>query len=178
MLAATTGQAALEVLWGLNLCGGFDENAGLKWLDHSDPYVRLWTVRLLGDAGTLSQKTVLKLAQRARVETSVEVRSQLASTARRLPADSDLAIVADLLAHDEDADDGRLPLLLWWAVEARCEADREAVLALFSDSSLWARRIVAEHILPRLMQRFAAANHRNDLLLCARLLAMSPDRES
>lgn len=178
MVAAKTGQPALEALWGLNLCGGFNEEAAAKWLDHADPYVRLWTVRLLGDARVVSQNTALRLARHALTETHVEVRSQLASSARRLPADLGLAIVADLLVHDEDADDIHVPLLLWWAIEARCEADREAVLTLFSDSSLWARPIVSTHILPRLMQRFAATGHRKDLLVCARLLKFSPDKES
>ncbi len=178
MVAAKTGQTALEALWGLNLCGGFNEEAAAKLLDHADPYVRLWTVRLLGDANAVSQATALRLARRAQVETDVEARSQLASTARRLPADAGLVIVAELLAHDEDADDSRLPLLLWWAIEARCEADREAVLALFSDAALWRRPIVASHILPRLMQRFAATGQRKDLLICARLLKMSPDKVS
>ncbi|HLJ10980.1 MAG TPA: PVC-type heme-binding CxxCH protein [Planctomycetaceae bacterium] len=175
-LDAATGQTALETLWALNLSGGFNEEVGAKLLDHTDPYVRLWAVRLLGDANVVSAKTALKIAQRALSETHVEVRSQLASTARRLPAGSGLAIVADLLVHDEDADDIHLPLLLWWAIEARCETDRELVLSLFSDPGLWTRRIVAEQILPRLMQRFAASGHRKDLLICARLLAMSPDK--
>src|SRR5262249_13172624 len=87
-------------------------------------------------------------------------------------------IVGDLLTHDEDADDIHLPLLLWWAIESRCENDRDAVLALFSDVSLWTRPVVARHILPRLMQRFAATWHRKDLLLCAQLLKLSPGKES
>jgi putative membrane-bound dehydrogenase-like protein len=178
MVATKTDQTALEALWGLNLCGGFNEETSAKLLDHADPYVRLWTVRLLGDANVVSQKTALRLAHRAVVEPHVEVRSQLASTARRLPADAGLAIVADLLTHDEDADDIHLPLLLWWAIEARCEADRDAVLALFSAPELWTKRTVTAHILPRLMQRFAATGHRKDLLVCAQLLKLSPGKET
>jgi putative membrane-bound dehydrogenase-like protein len=178
MLAEKTGQPALEALWGLNLCGGFNEEVAAKLLDHADPYVRLWTVRLLGDANVVSQATALRLARRALAETDLEVRSQLASTARRLPADFGLAIIADLVTHDDDSEDGRLPLLVWWAIEARCEADRETVFTLFSDPALWTRRMVSSHILSRLMQRFAATGHRKDLLVCARLLKMAPDKES
>ncbi len=178
-IAATSGQSALEALWGLNLSGGFDEAAAVKLLDHVDPFVRLWTVRLLGDAVTpVSPKMALRLARRAVDEPNAEIRAQLAATARRLPADSGLAIVADLLAHDEDASDQRLPLLMWWAIEARCEADREAVLTIFSDPQLWKRSVVATHILPRLMRRFAATGQRKDLLVCARLLSMAPDKEA
>lgn len=177
-IAGNSGQAALEFLWALNLCGGLSEDAAAGLVEHADPYVRLWAVRLLGDARNVSERTALKLARRARVEPNVEVRSQLASTARRLPAEFGLAIVADLTLHEEDADDIHLPLLLWWAIEARCEADRDSVLTLFSDSELWKRRMVALHILPRLMQRFAATGHRKDLLVCARLLQLAPDKES
>ena len=48
-LYRSSGQLALETLWALNLCGGLTEAEALKALDHSDPFVRLWTVRLLGD---------------------------------------------------------------------------------------------------------------------------------
>src|SRR5262249_21689993 len=89
-----------------------------------------------------------------------------------------LAIVGDLLTRDEDADDLQVPLLVWWAIEMHCDAGREAVLALFSDASLWSRRMVSAHILPRLMQRFASTGRRQDLVICARLLTMSPDKES
>lgn len=177
-LARKTGQPALELLWALNLCGGFSEEGGARLVDHPDPYVRLWAIRLLGDARDVSERTAFKLAQRARGEPHVEVRSQLASTARRLPADFGLAVISDLLVHDEDADDPRLPLLIWWAIESRCASDREAVLTFFSDGDLWKRRTVALHILPRLMQRFAATGHRKDLLVCARLLHLAPDQES
>ena len=59
----------------------------------------------------------------------MEVRSQLASTAKRLPAAQALPIVRNLLTHHEDADDIHLPLLLWWAIESKAESDTEAVLA-------------------------------------------------
>ena len=67
-------------------------------------------------------------------EPNVEVRSQLACTAKRLPAVERLPIVRGLLAHDEDVADIHLPLLLWWALESKCESDREAVVNLFEDS--------------------------------------------
>src|SRR6185503_9711929 len=77
----------------------------------------------------------------------------------------------------DDARDPRLPLLIWWAIESKCESDRDAVLKLFEDSPLWTRPIVEQHILERLMRRFAAAGSRKDLLTCARLLGLSPTRE-
>src|SRR5262249_10668434 len=116
-----TGQPALEALWGLNLSGVFDDRLAAETLGHRDPYVRLWTVRLLGDDNKGPPALAKRLAEMARPEPHVEVRGQLASTAKRLPATDALPIVRALLARDEDASDIHLPLLLWWALESKCE---------------------------------------------------------
>jgi putative heme-binding domain-containing protein len=177
MLDGPNGQDSLEALWGLNLCGSFNDELALKTLEHADPHVRLWTVRLLGDARQVSRPIARKLIEMARTEPDVAARSQLACTARRLPADDALAIVRGLLARSEDVADIHLPLLLWWAVESKCAAYRERVLELFRDSALWKMPLVEKHILHRLMRRFAAAGTRLDLITCARLLKLSPDAE-
>jgi putative heme-binding domain-containing protein len=85
-----------------------------------------------------------------------------------------LPIVKELLTHDKDAEDHRQPLLLWWAIEDKCGSDREAVLAMFSDKELWSSPLVQEHLLNRLMRRFAATGRREDLITCSKLFAMSP----
>ena len=172
-----TGQLALEALWALNLSGGLSDTVALKTLDHADPYVRLWTARLLGDRRTVSPSVARKLAERARAETDVEVRSQLACSARRLPARDALPIVRNLLGHDEDVADIHLPLLLWWAVESKVSSEPEAVLALFRDRAIWGLPLVRQHISERLMRRFARAGTRKDLLVCARLLKLAPGAE-
>ncbi len=43
------GQLALESLWALYQTGGFDEQIAFKTLNHENPTVRIWTVRLLCD---------------------------------------------------------------------------------------------------------------------------------
>jgi putative heme-binding domain-containing protein len=132
---------------------------------------------LLGDDKRVSPALAGKLTDLARSEKNVEVRSQLACTAKRLSATAALPIVRNLLAHDEDADDVHLPLLLWWALESKCDKDRERVLELFDDSTVWRLPLVQKHVLHRLMRRFASAGTRKDLLICARLLKLSPDAE-
>ena len=79
-----------------------------------------------------------------------------------------------ILMHDEDANDPRLPLLLWWALEAKCDSDRDAVLANFTDHKVWDLPIVEQHLLERLMRRFAAAGTRHDLVTCSALLKLAP----
>jgi putative heme-binding domain-containing protein len=178
MLFAEQGRTALEALWGLNLSGGFDEPTALRSLDHVVPAVRSWTVRLLCDDKKVSPALAARLAILAHTEPDVEVRSQVACSARRLPADQGLPITAALLHRDEDAGDVFLPLLLWWAIEAKCDKDRDAVLALFADPTLWRTRIVTTTILPRLVRRFAAAGSTADFLTCARVFKMAPDRDA
>src|SRR5262249_52369642 len=86
-------------------------------------------------------------------------------------------IVRQLLAHDEDAGDIHQPLLLWWAIEAKCATDPGGVLALFHDSVVWRTRIAEETILTRLMRRFAAAGSQKDLRVCTELFRMAPERK-
>jgi putative heme-binding domain-containing protein len=114
------------------------------------------------------------LAHRSAIEPNVEVRSQLACSAKRLPSRDALPIVRALLARSEDAADIHLPLLLWWAIESQVASDPEAVLALFQDRSTWELPIVRTTIQERLMRRLAAAGTRPDLARCARLLALAP----
>jgi len=178
LMRKETGQLALEPLWALNLSGGFDDAVAAEGLGHPDAYVRLWTVRLLGDDGNISPKTAVKLVELASKETHVEVRSQLACSARRLPASSCLPIVTALLAHAEDQTDIHIPLLLWWALESKAESDRELVLDLFHDPALWRLPLVQQHILERLMRRYAQAGKRKDLLTCAEILRLAPGPDS
>jgi putative heme-binding domain-containing protein len=64
---------------------------------------------------------------------------------------------------------------LWWAIESKCESDRDRVLALFEERAVWDLRMVQAHILHRLMRRYAAPGTQKDLLTCARLLQLAPD---
>ena len=86
LAAASDETAALEALWAIGLCGGFDEALADRTLDNPAEYVRAWTVRLLGDERHVSKKMAAALARRAASDPSVIVRSQLAATAKRLPA--------------------------------------------------------------------------------------------
>ncbi|HVX11928.1 MAG TPA: PVC-type heme-binding CxxCH protein [Pirellulales bacterium] len=173
-LTADTGQFALESLWALYTSGGFDDGAAMIGLSHANPYVREWTVRLLGDAEQVSPELASRLSQLVSSEPNVEVRSQLACTARRLPAAQGFAIVRGLLGRTEDSDDVHLPLLLWWAIEAKSMSDRDAVVSLFADPSVWRLPLVSKHLLHRLMRRYAATGNRKDLVTCANLFNAAP----
>ena len=177
MLADEKGQPALEALWALYQSGGLTESSAIGFLQHANPFVRLWTVRLLCDEKKVTTSIVWALALLAHDETNIEVRSQLACSARRLPAKDSFPIVRELVAHSEDVADAHLPLLLWWAIEAKCATDRNAVLEFFKDRAAWTLPIVKEHLLERTMRRFSSAGGNDDLLACAQLFGLSPDAE-
>lgn len=177
LLKQSEGQTALEALWAIYLTGGLDEPLALQALSHADPYVRLWTVRLLSDDGQVSAAVAERFRQLAADDPQVEVRGQLAASARRLPAKEALPIVAALLRHAEDGKDPFQPLLLWWALEAHADANRDAIVALLGDQELWQQPLVREQILERLMRRYAQAGGRKDLLTCAQLFQLAPQPE-
>lgn len=176
-LAAATGQFALEVLWALHLSGGLDDSSTLVALGHQDPYVRLWAIRLRCDEVELPAAMAQAFAHHASTETDCEVRAQLACSAKRLNARDCLAIVKALSAHDADADDPRIPLLIWWAIESKVASDRDQVFGLLAEAGVWQRPLVKTAVLARLMRRLASAGSRADLVSCARLLDLASSKD-
>ena len=165
----------LEALWALWQLGALDEARALRWLGHEDPQVRAWVVRWVGDARQAGAGLSARLAAMALSEPDVEVRAQLACSARRLPPAEGLPVVRGLLMNDADARDPRQPLLLWWAVEGWCASDREAVLGVMSDRELWRAPLVQGHLLGRLARRWAATGTSEDSAALARLFRQAPD---
>tara|TARA_R110002111_G_scaffold262851_1_gene341767 strand:+ start:5251 stop:8211 length:2961 start_codon:yes stop_codon:yes gene_type:complete len=175
-LFETDGQSALEAIWALNLSGGFDESVAEKSLQHQDPYVRAWTIRLLCDENQVPAKIGQQLITLALTEPHVQVRSQLASSSKRIPAEIGLPIAFNLLSRSEDLDDVHLPLILWWSLEKRVDKNRDALLAYFSKAEVWQYPMVEKYILERIMRRFASTGSRNDLMVCAKLLELAPGK--
>ena len=174
ILASETGLPALNALWGLHLVDGLEANRAIKMLGHADPHVRAWTVRLISDDYRVSSRQAKMLIEMAGSETHVEVRSQLACSARRLAAETALSITRQLLGHSEDADDPHLPLLLWWVLEEKAES-HDLVLSMFQEPQLWLEPLVQQHILERLMRRYALSGTQEDLATASGLLETAPD---
>jgi len=179
-LADQSRQYAVETLWALAAAGGLDEASVMAAVHHPRPEVRSWAWRLWFDHhdrvdGPLADP----LLAAARSEQDAGVLCQIASSTRRIAsAARALELLRPVASGPGRDEDPRLPLLVWWAIEAKLSADRDAVLAWFADKDLWAEPLVAREILPRLMRRFAATGQRADLGVCARLLALSPSPEA
>ena len=181
---------ALEALWALHQMESLDDKTALSALAHPHPAVRMWAVRLsrsgdlrIAESKARAQRQISAVAvpaiqksplvELAASEPDAEVRAQLASTARRLRANQALPLIAALLRRDADAADPCIPLLCWWTIESHCAENRDAVIAALP----WDSAMAKQHILARLMRRFAAAGTRADLLTCARLLDAAPGIE-
>ena len=120
---------------------------------------------------------VAVISELASRETDIRVRSQLASTAKRIGSDCGLAVAVVMLAADrsEDREDPHLPLLLWWAIEAHAD-DENAMLedALASMPELWASQLFTGTVLERLARRCGMVAEPQAFALCETALAMAP----
>jgi putative heme-binding domain-containing protein len=164
---------AIDALFALQMLGGLTDDLALDLLKHPDPYVRRWVVRCLGDKGEATTLVASALKNLAVAERHPEVRTQILCSAKRLPAEESLPIVRAMMERDDDAADKRIPLLLWWAIEARAETDREALLAWFADPKVWDLKLAGKFAAQNLAKRWAMAGGKENLEACAKLLGLA-----
>lgn len=178
MLDLDDQRLALQALWSIYVTGGLDNQLASRTLQNQHPYIRAWTIRLLGDARFVSGSIARQLVDMARLDPSVIVRSQLACTAKRLRGDVAMTIVDQLIGHDEDVDDVHLPLLIWWAIEDKALSESVTVLALLESSTTWQLPMMQQILISRLARRYAAEGSQAGYAACARLLDLAPtDRD-
>ncbi len=170
----------LDLAWALVRLGPPSAEEWITLLGHSDPWVRAWAVRLACDDGRVPPPLLARLEMAASAEDDPRVRSQLAASARRLPPDQSLPLVAALLGRDPEAtpadgDDIHIPLLVWWAVERLLSEDRPATLARLGgeDGMLWHSRLGRDVLQSRVARRLALGT-RDDQLAAAGLVASAP----
>ena len=168
---------ALDALFALQMLGGLDDNLAMDLLKHPDPYVRRWVVRCTGDKNEASTLLASGLRDLAVKEQHPEVRTQLLCSAKRLPADTGLPIVRAMMEREEDLQDQRIPLLLWWAIESKAVSDRDAVLALFEDPKAWDFKLAQTYGAQDLAKRWAMAGGKENYESCAKLLALAKRNE-
>ena len=187
---------ALCALWALHQSHGLDEETAREAISHAYPPIRYWAMRLicddpgfankrigpglteaLGDSpagrSRLSPLLMEAVLNQALLESDVEVRSQMAASARRLPVDQALSLLKQLLRHSEDVDDPYVPLMCWWVIEANLDRGRDAVIALLGDPELRRQPMVEQHILRRVVRALALKGKNRDLLDCAKLFEMA-----
>jgi putative membrane-bound dehydrogenase-like protein len=174
MVHDNDGRLALEALWALYVSDGLDDTTAVELLGHRNPDVRAWTARLLCDENQIAPSLRQPLVELAKSEKDPTVRSQLACSARRLPAADGLPIARELMLHAEDVKDRYIPLLIWWAVEPKVTEDVGQVLATFNSPAVWNAELVQTHLLERLGRRLTAEQKPAHLDACAKLLDTAP----
>jgi putative heme-binding domain-containing protein len=163
-----TGANALEALWALDALGQAKDVP----LNHADPYVRRWSVKIMGERNDTPDATLLKLAK---TETQIEVCAQILASAKKMPASLPL-----LWAGVSQVDDssGHIPLLAWWALESKAEKDRADVFAfLREDTAFRDTALFREHLAEKLAKRYALAGGAENLQACADLIALTEDEK-
>ncbi len=171
----------LEAIWAMDLLA--QSASGKPWepdkfdakrnlLEDSDPHVRRWCIKLVGERGAVGA-AITTLVHLATSEKNLEVRAQLLATAKKLPASVALML---LRAADVEDSSGHLPLLAWWALESKAEKNREVVLGyLKSDQDFLKTKLFRDHLAERLAKRYALAGGEENFNSCADLIALTDD---
>ncbi len=168
ILAEKDSLRALQYLWALHVSGGLTDDISRGLLDHPAVAVRRWAVRLIGDPQRVPAATGERLIKLAAEEGDITVRSQLAATARRLPAVS-LPILENLLRRTPDQVDPYLSLMIWWGLESQAIPQLPAVVARYSRLENYSQPAF-QFQLEKLIRRYAAEGTRAGYDACAALL--------
>lgn len=170
-------EEALPALWALTQ---ETANWNLKlsygvFLTHANPHVRRWAVRLETDRESTAIDDLISLAE---TESDPAVRCEIAGAAMRVGGAAGVTLVRALVSEPRGHEsDPHLPMMVWLAMERLCGDVPGEVVALFDDEKLWSNPLIEQHILTRLMRRFAAAGGRQNLLRCAKLLERAPSKK-
>jgi hypothetical protein len=113
----------LRALWALHVTGGLTEEIAAKSMESPMEYLRAWTIQLINEDGEPTDAQLKKMAELATNDASPVVRLHLASAAGRIAIDSRWPILEALVAHEKDANDPNIPLLVWYAAEPAVAAD-------------------------------------------------------
>jgi len=162
---ASKSPHALRGLWALHAVGAFDAEAASLGMKHSNPWIRVWTIRLLGEAGKVEDGLLRDMTRMAKEDSAPQVRLQLASTAGRLARQQTLPLLHNLMGHVEDRKDPQVPLMIWLAYEPRVVSERAAVLDWLKHNAP-GNLLVANEILGRSMRRLVATGRTEDLTAC------------
>jgi putative membrane-bound dehydrogenase-like protein len=163
---------ALDALFALDLLDGVDASLAAEILLHKDPYLRRWAVKIIGEKGGAWKTCAAPLGELARTETHLEVRAQILASAKRLPAVTALPMLRTLIV-EVPTGEAHLPLLAWWALEAKYGAEVGLVLEfLEGNPDMVAAPAFTSSMVKRLGQRIASGGGEPDFVVCERLLSV------
>jgi putative membrane-bound dehydrogenase-like protein len=126
----------LRALWALHVIGALDEAGYLDLMNHPDPSLQVWAVRLALEDRKASPALLKRLTELAQQEAAPAVRLALASGLQRLPLEQRWPVAEGLLAHARSAGDANLPLMIWYGTEPLAAADPERAGGLLLKSRI------------------------------------------
>ena len=142
----------LRALWLLQSCGALMEQAAVHALTKdSDPTVRAWAARSLGERINIQPSTGEMLVLRAEGERDPVVLRELASAAQRVPNHLRWNLVTALANNPSAMAENSVLLLTWYGLEPLVPLDPARALAL-------ARNASSERIARFVVRRCAAVD--------------------
>lgn len=125
----------LRALWTLHCAGKLSEPTLLKTLNAKSEYVRGWAATLACENETPSDAVLAELTRLAKGDSAL-VRLRVAGSLQRIPLAQRWPILTELVAHEADAKDHNLPLMIWYAAEPAVAADPAKATDLLAASKL------------------------------------------
>jgi hypothetical protein len=126
----------LRALWCLHATGNLQAKFLALQARHEDEHIRAWSVRLLREYEGGLETRVTLLTELADEDKSPLVRLEVASALQRLPIADRWEIANFLVAHEEDAEDDNLPLMIWYGIEAAIPTDKAKAARVLAQSKL------------------------------------------
>ena len=109
-----------------------DEAWLLEQSQDENEHVRVWSIKLLTDAGVVSDAALDRFVRLAKSESSGLVQLHLASALRLLPLAKRWDLAAPLVSHKRYAGDPVLPLMIWYGINPAVGEDRPGALQLLA----------------------------------------------
>ena len=119
----------LRAIWALYVTGGADAPWLIEQTNDESEHVRVWAIRLLVDDRSPDSKTVERLVEMAKSDSSGLVRLYLASALHSLKIADRWALAQALLMRDGQPD-GNWQLVLWYGLEPAVAADSKRAIQL------------------------------------------------
>jgi len=126
----------LRALWALHATGHMDEASLMKLLTHDSEHLRWWAIQFLCEDKHPAEAALDQFAHLAQTDPSPMVRLALASALQRLPLEQRWKIASGLIAHEGDAADQNLPLMIWYGIEPLVPADRTRAVKLMAECKM------------------------------------------
>lgn len=125
----------LRALWALHSGGKLREPVLLAGMQAPSEYVRGWAVTLACENEKPSDLILAEMLRLAKADSAL-VRLRIAGALQRVPLAQRWPILTALAAHEGDAKDHNLPLMIWYAAEPAVAADPVKATDLLTSSKL------------------------------------------